>query len=155
MLNNISSLITPDIYKVMYSMGHLDELAIVDANFSEQHLSKQNSLFVPLSYTNKLLTEILHFFPIDDDEIDPVCVFIPDFSDSEEPPSWNEYQEIIDSYCGIGKIVIKKIDRKAFFAKTESSYASIKTIDQRAYSNIIIRKGFVLNLEDSLKIGNV
>ncbi|HBE77694.1 MAG TPA: hypothetical protein DDW65_07885, partial [Firmicutes bacterium] len=41
MLTEISSLITPEIYEVIYRMGHLDELVIADANYSALAMSKK------------------------------------------------------------------------------------------------------------------
>jgi L-fucose mutarotase/ribose pyranase (RbsD/FucU family) len=41
MLMEISNLITPEIYKVIYRMGHLDELVIADANYSALAMSNK------------------------------------------------------------------------------------------------------------------
>ena len=151
MLNSISSIITPDVYKIIYSMGHLDELAIVDANFSERNLSTSNSIFLPIFDNNILLYELLKYFPLDNDDIDPVYVFDPDFSDTEIPNVWNEYSDTIKEYYN-GEITLHKIKRDEFYRKAITSYATIKTLDQQVYANLIIRKGFVLNIEDSNKI---
>ena len=41
MLIKISDLITPEIYEVLYRMGHLDELVIADANYMASAMSKK------------------------------------------------------------------------------------------------------------------
>lgn len=146
MLNKISSLITPEIYQAIYSMGHLDELSVVDGNYCEKSLSSNGRIFLPIYDNNLLLTEILKYFPLDEDVENPVHVFLPDYFDHEDPPAWDDYQKIIDAYYGIGKIKIQKIDRDVFYRKTRESYATIKTLDHRVYANIIIRKGFVLDM---------
>ena len=145
MLNNMSSLITPDIYGIIYSMGHMDELTIVDANFSDQKINRENRVFMPISDNSLLLAEILKYFPLDEDEKDPVIVFIPDYEDTETPSSWGDYQQIVDDIYGNGRIAIKPLPRDLFYARAIASYATIKTLDKRVYANIIIRKGFVLS----------
>ncbi|NJL70922.1 MAG: hypothetical protein HC888_04550 [Candidatus Competibacteraceae bacterium] len=155
MLNGISSLITPEIYRVIYTMGHLDELAIVDGNYGEKYGSKNNRIFHSIQDNNRLLTEILRYLPLDEDERDPVQVFIPDYYDTEDPPAWEIYQKTIDLYYENGRIKINKIGRKEFYGRTSEAYATIKTLDQRPYANIIVRKGFVLNLEDSINAGAI
>ena len=78
MLTNISNLITPEIYEVIYRMGHLDELVIADANYKASAMSQK----VVYSYTHEnhlLLAEILKYFPLDVDEEFPVTVMSLDY----------------------------------------------------------------------------
>ena len=42
MLMDISSLITPEVYEVIFRMGHMDELVIADANYSASALSERS-----------------------------------------------------------------------------------------------------------------
>ena len=41
-LMEISSLITPEVYEVIFRMGHMDELVIADANYSASALSERS-----------------------------------------------------------------------------------------------------------------
>jgi len=143
MLNNISSLITPDLYKAIYEMGHLDELAIVDANQSAQEVSER-VIFHQCEENQLLLDEILKYFPLDEDEINPVNVFRPDHVDKEDPFAWSYYQEILDELGSNTHFVLNKLVRKEFNDKVKGAYVTIKTLDKRLYSNIVIRKGVIL-----------
>ena len=59
MLMEISNMITPEIYEVIYRMGHMDELVIADANYLASALSTR----VVYSYvpSNHLLLAELWF----------------------------------------------------------------------------------------------
>jgi L-fucose mutarotase len=143
MLMNISNLITPEIYEVIYRMGHLDELVIADANYSASALSKK----VVYSYTQKnhlLLAEILKYFPLDVDEEFPVTVMSLDYGIYEEPQIWNDYENVLKETPASNPFILNKISRKEFNQRTKHAYATIQTSDTRVMANIIIRKAFVL-----------
>lgn len=142
MLMKISSLITPEVFETIYMMGHMDELVIVDANYSGSELPDK-VLFLPVRNNHILLNEILRYFPLDEDEADPVHVFLPDHVDRESPTVWKNYQGIVDE-CSENKIVLSGLKRQEFYLRVKAAYAIIRTLDQRLYANIIIRKGVVL-----------
>lgn len=138
MLMEISNLIVPEIYEVIYRMGHLDELVIADANYSALAMSKK----VVYSYAEKnhiLLAEILKYFPLDSDEKFPITLMSLDQGIFEEPQIWSDYQKVL---AGL-PYTINKIPRKEFYQRTKNAYATIQTSDPRVMADIIIRKGFV------------
>jgi L-fucose mutarotase len=138
MLIEISNLITPEIYEVIYRMGHLDELVIADANYSALAMSKK----VVYSYTEKnhvLLAEILKYFPLDSDEEFPITVMSLDQGVLEEPQIWNDYQNVLTGL----PYTLNEISRNEFYQRTRNAYATIQTLDPRVMADIIIRKGFV------------
>lgn len=142
MLMEISSLITPEIYEVIYRMGHLDELVITDANYSALAMSKK----IVYSYapkTHELLAEILKYFPLDDDEEFPLTVMSLDYGIFEEPKVWEDYQDVLAGVPSPKPLVLNKIPRKDFYQRSREAYATIQTSDPRTMTNIIIRKGFV------------
>ena len=134
----ISNLITPEIYEVIYRMGHLDELVIADANYSALAMSKR----IVYSYAEKnhvLLAEILKYFPLDCDEELPITIMSLDQGIYEEPQIWSDYQSV---FAGL-PYTLNKISRKDFYQRTRNAYATIQTSDPRVMADIIIRKGFV------------
>lgn len=142
MLMEISNLITPEIYEVIYRMGHLDELVIADANYSALSMSKK----IVYSYApenHKLLAEILKYFPLDADEEFPVTVMSLDHGIFEEPRIWNDYQGVLSKVPSAKPITLNKVSRKEFYQRAGNAYATIQTSDPRAMADIIIRKGFV------------
>lgn len=144
MLLNISNLITPEIYEVIYRMGHLDELVIADANYMASAISKK----VIYSYSqenHKLLAEILKYFPLDSDEEFPVTIMSLDYGIYEEPQIWNDYQNVLKKVPSSSPLILNRISRKEFYQRTRDAYATIQTSDPRVMGDIIIRKGFVFS----------
>jgi len=144
MLMNISNLITPEIYEVIFRMGHLDELVIADANYRASAMSKK----VIYSYSQKnhiLLAEILKYFPLDLDEEFPVTVMSLDYGIYEEPQIWDDYQNVLKKIPSPSPYILNKISRKEFYQRTRNAYATIQTSDPRVMADIIIRKGFVFS----------
>jgi L-fucose mutarotase len=142
MLTEISNLITPEVYEVIYRMGHLDELVIADANYSALSISKK----VVYSYAPEnhlLLAEILKYFPLDADEEFPVTVMSLDHGILDEPQIWSDYQNVLSKIPSPKPILINKISRREFYQRARDAYATIQTSDPRAMADIIIRKGFV------------
>ncbi len=144
MLIKISNLITPEIYEVIYRMGHLDELVIADANYMASAMSKK----VVYSYTkenHKLLAEILKYFPLDNDEEFPVTIMSLDYGIYEEPQIWNDYQNVLKNVPSSTPLILNRVSRKEFYQRTRDAYATIQTSDPRVMGDIIIRKGFVFS----------
>jgi Fucose dissimilation pathway protein FucU len=126
-------------------MGHLDELVIVDSNYSDAELCKKR-IYTSIDHNEKLLSEILKFFPIDDDRPNPITMMAIDF-DTEAPPFWDLFQNIVNEISEKHQIQIAKISREDFYTQAKRAYVAIKTSDIRLYGNIIIRKGVVLSEE--------
>jgi L-fucose mutarotase len=143
MLIDISNLITPEVYKVIYRMGHMDELVIADANYSASAVSSK----VVYSYASEnhvLLAEILKYFPLDEDTANPVAVMTPDHGYSHDPEVWSYYGYVFSQAYGSRNLQLAQIPRQAFYERTKRAYATIQTTDPRVYADIIIRKGFVV-----------
>jgi L-fucose mutarotase len=143
MLMGVSSLITPEVYEILFRMGHMDEFVIADANYHASAMSRR----VVYSYAPKnheLLAEILKYFPLDDDEEFPVNVMTPDHGFSHEPAIWNDYQNVLSKTYGSRQFLLNKISRQEFNLRAKNAYATIQTSEPRLYADIIIKKGVVL-----------
>jgi L-fucose mutarotase len=143
MLMEISNLITPEVYEVIFRMGHMDELVIADANYCASAMSGR----VVFSYAQKnhvLLAEILRYFPLDDDEEFPINVMTPDHGYLHEPQIWNDYQNVLAHIYDSKKLLLNRISRQEFYLRTKNAYATIQTSDPRLYADIILKKGVVL-----------
>lgn len=142
MLTGISPLITPDIYEVLYRMGHQDELVIADANIRASALCPR-VVYSGCTENDTLLLEIMRFFPIDDDEPNPVFMMANDY-DRYEPVLLARYQTILKDLPGRRSEDIGELPRDQFYARVRQAYAVIQTADARLMSNLILRKGVVL-----------
>jgi L-fucose mutarotase len=139
----ISNMITPEIYEVIYRMGHMDELVIADANYLASALSKRVVYsYVPSNHL--LLAELLRYLPLDDDSEYPISVMTPDHGYSHDPEIWSDYRKILSRLTDRQAMQLNKISRADFYHKTKNAYATIQTADPRLYADIIITKGVVL-----------
>ena len=143
MLMEISKLIIPEIYEVIYRMGHMDQLVIADANYLASAISKR-IVYSYLPSNHLLLAELLKYFPLDDDSEFPINVMIPDHGYTHDPEIWSDYRKIISGLDQREGIELNKITRKEFYQRTKEAYATIQTSDPRLYADIIITKGVVL-----------
>ena len=139
----ISNMITPEIYEVIYRMGHMDQLVIADANYLASALSKKVVYsYVPSNHL--LLAELLRYLPLDDDSEYPITVMTPDHGYSHDPEIWSDYRRILTQLIDRQAMQLNKISRADFYHKTRNAYATIQTADPRLYADIIITKGVVL-----------
>ena len=143
MLMDISGLITPEVYEVMYRTGHLDELVIADANYLATAMS-QRVVYSYAPSNHLLLAEILKYFPIDDDSEHPVSVMAPDHGYSHDPEIWTDFRTVLSRLADRKAVELRQIPRADFYHRTRSAYATIVTSDPRLYADIIITKGPVL-----------
>ncbi len=142
MLMEISNLITPEVYEIIYRMGHMDELLIADANYYASALSSK----VVFSYAQEnhvLLAEILKYLPLDIDEEFPVNVMTPDHGYAHDPEIWADYTSVLSKAYDSTPVVLNTISRQEFYSRTRKAYATIQTADPRLYADILIRKGVV------------
>ncbi|HHY83364.1 MAG TPA: fucose isomerase [Clostridiales bacterium] len=141
MLKNISINLTPELYKILYDMGHGDELVICDANFPAS-TNARRLYRVPEVDSASMLDFILDYFPIDTFVSDPVVYMEVAEGDDYNPETWGEYDKIIAAHEG-RYITPLKLGRSDFYARTKLAYAVILTGERRRYGNIIIKKGIL------------
>jgi len=142
MLMDISSLITPEVYEIIYRMGHMDELLIADANYYASALSTR-VVFSYSEHNHTLLAEILKYLPLDTDEEFAVNVMTPDHGYLHEPEIWADYTAVLSKVSDSSAVILNKISRQEFYTRTRKAYATIQTSDPRLYADILIRKGVV------------
>ena len=140
----MSNLITPEVYETIFRMGHLDELVIADANYYASAMSKK-VVFANAHENHLLFAAILKYFPLDDDEEFPINVMTPDHGYKQIPEIWNDYETILGKLFYKEKMILNKISREEFYARSKNAYATIQTSDPRLYADIIIRKGVVID----------
>jgi len=140
MLNQIPSILSPDILKVLMEMGHGDEIVIADGNFPSasiaQRLLRCDGHMVP-----PILDAILKFFPLDQYVKLPVALMAVVPGDTYKPTIWDTYREVIGKYEKISDF--DYVERFAFYERAKKAYAVIATSEIALYANIILKKGVV------------
>jgi len=141
MLRNIDPLLSPSLLYVLRSMGHGDEIAIVDANFPAAANARE-LVRADGSRATEVLRAILQVFPLDSYEV-PAALSMSVVDDPEAVPSIvAEFQDTINEVAD-HPTTIAAIDRFAFYERAKHAYAIVSTGETRLYGNIIIKKGVV------------
>ena len=141
MLKGISSVISPELLKILMEMGHGDELVIGDGNFpaasSARRLVRADGLAVP-----PLLDGILQLFPLDPYVEQPAALMAVVPGDTYQPVIWDAYLGIVRKYEPNFK-GFEFVERFAFYERARQAYAILATGEAALYANIILKKGVV------------
>jgi len=143
MLKNLSRLHTPELLYTLASMGHGDDLAIVDAHFPAVSMAKR---LVRLDGADApaALEACLRLIPLDTFVDDPALRMEVVQDPDEVPEVQREFQKVIDQEEG-KHLPLAKIERYAFYERAKKAYAILATGELRPYGCILIKKGVVLN----------
>jgi L-fucose mutarotase len=140
MLKGISSIISPDMIKILMEMGHGDEIIIADGNFPAatcaKRLIRADGHNVP-----ELLDAILKLLPLDQYVKAPVGLMQVVPGDPTKPIIWGTYRDIIAKYEP--NVEIELIERFAFYERAKEAYAVIATSEFALYANILLKKGVI------------
>ena len=143
MLKNIPSLLTPDTLHALASMGHGDDVAIVDANFPAAGMAqKGGARLVQLAGANatQALQAVLQLLPLDD--------FVPEAAwtmqvvgDADAVPG--PVAEFAAALQAAGEAPAATLERFDFYRRAQSAFLILQTGEQRKYGNILLRKGVI------------
>ncbi|NMM07487.1 RbsD/FucU domain-containing protein [Polaromonas sp.] len=143
MLKKIPSLLTPDALHALASMGHGDDVAIVDANFPAAALARQGGArLVQLAGANatQALIAVLQILPLDD--------FVPEAAwtmqmvgDAVTVPG--PVAEFAAALQAAGEAPAATLERFDFYQRAQSAFVILRTGDSRKYGNIVLRKGVI------------
>jgi L-fucose mutarotase len=146
MLKKIPAFMDAELLWVLASMGHGDELAIVDRNFSAPRVASKTT-------TRKLIVlagidaptaigGILELFPLDAFVEQPLS----HMGLTENTDKLLDVHEDVQAVCSAaeGRIIVSKpIERFAYYPIAEACFAVIQTAETRPYANFILKKGVV------------
>ena len=143
MLKKIPPLLTPDALHALASMGHGDDVAIVDANFPAAALARQGGArLVQLAGTNatQALIAVLQILPLDD--------FVPEAAwtmqmvgDAVAVPG--PVAEFAAALQAAGEAPAATLERFAFYQRAQSAFVILRAGELRKYGNILLRKGVI------------
>merc|ERR1712137_1269776 len=119
MLKKIPRAISPDLLKVLASMGHGDEIVLADANFPSSSIAAEGKKAELISCDSiqipQLLEAILELMPLDTyaRPAAVMAVLAQDEDTVKTPEVWQEYQTIIEE-AESRTIAFEEIERFAF-----------------------------------------
>ena len=142
MLKTLGVLHTPELLHALASMGHGDEIALVDCHFPAVSVA---SRLVRLDGADlpSALAACLQLIPLDTFVDAPALRMLQVYAPDEIPEVQQACQAVIDAAEG-KHVELAGVTREAFYERARNAYAVIVTGEQRTYGCILIKKGVVL-----------
>ncbi len=140
MLKGIDPLLGPDLLAILRTMGHGDEIAIVDGNYpadtDAQRLVRMDGHAAP-----RIAEAILSVMPVD--EFVPEAVFRPAaHGDAQRrEPVFADFEAVLKKYEPKQKISV--LVGSDFYNRVKACYAIVASGERRLYGNLILRKGVI------------
>lgn len=147
LLKHIDPLLTADLLHVLRSMGHGDKLAVVDCNFPAAEVATKTTSGKHILLTVDLpaaLRAIGTVLPLDFFDGIQASHMAPQ-DGCELPEAGVEVIEALKAAVGEGcpGVVVKPLERFAFYEESRQCFAVVQTLERRPYGNAILVKGVV------------
>lgn len=147
MLKNVPAFIDADLLWVLASMGHGDEIAIVDRNFSAHRVAQKTTtgklIVLPGIDAPTAIAGILTLFPLDSFVKAPLSHMSA--ASGEDDQILGVHTDVI-RVCSDAEgrtITSTAIERFAYYPIAEACFAVIQTAETRPYANFILKKGVI------------
>lgn len=134
MLKGISPLVSPDLLKALYEMGHGDEIILSDAHFPARTLGVPvlRADGIPVA---DLLAGILPLLELDAYVDHPVAMMAPVPGDSLDGALMAKVHALVPPEK------IEHVERFAFYERARKVFAVVVTGETAKYGNILLKKG--------------
>ena len=143
MLKKVPSLLTPDALHALASMGHGDDVAIVDANFPAARMARAGGArLVQLAGANatQALDAVLQLLPLDDFVSHAAWTMQVVGEAAAVPPPVQEFAAVLQQ---AGEEPATTLERFDFYERARSAFVILQTGETRKYGNILLRKGVI------------
>lgn len=141
MLIGIHPLLTPDLLHALASMGHGDEIAVVDANFPSVSVGRR-VIALPGADAPQALAAILTVFPLDTGA-PPAALTMAVTGDPGAVPEPVAAFAAVFTERGMADLEIGTLARHAFYERARNAFAVVRTGELREYGNVLLVKGTV------------
>jgi L-fucose mutarotase len=146
MLKSISRHISAELLWVLASMGHGDDLVVVDTNFPSQSVANQTAsgklIQMPGLDTPETIRAILKLFPLDSYVEFPVRRMEVVGKPNEILDIHKEVQAVIDEAEG-KHWPMGQIERHQFYVEAKKAYAVVRAGEGRPYGCFLLKKGVI------------
>ncbi|HRE22538.1 MAG TPA: RbsD/FucU domain-containing protein [Rhabdaerophilum sp.] len=146
MLRGIDPVLSPELLHLLASMGHGDDLALVDANHPAETISRQTRsgrlIRLPGLTMDRAARAILSVLPIDDFEPHP----LRRMEVVGDPASIPKVQEevLTEMRATLGPAAhMANLERFAFYEAAKKSFGVVQVGDPRPYGCFLLRKGVI------------
>ena len=143
MLKHVPALLTPDALHALASMGHGDELAIVDAHFPAARVAAQHGarlVHLPGADLPAAARAVLALLPLDEQGGPAAHTMQVTGDRAAVPPAVAEVQALLAAH---GAAPAAALERFAFYERAARAFAILPCGETRTYGNLLLRKGVV------------
>ena len=143
MLKHVPALLTPDALHALASMGHGDELAIVDAHFPAARVAAQHGarlVHLPGADLPVAARAVLALLPLDEQGGPAAHTMQVTGDRAAVPPAVAEVQAMLAAH---GAAPAAALERFAFYERAARAFAILPCGETRTYGNLLLRKGVV------------
>ena len=140
MLKGIDPLLGPELLMVLRTMGHGDEIAIVDGNYPAD-ADAQRLVRMDGHSATEIANAILSVMPVDDFVADAVFRPAAGGDATRMERVFAEFEAILKKHEPKQKITV--LVGADFYNRVKASYAVVATGERRLYGNLILRKGVI------------
>jgi L-fucose mutarotase len=140
MLKGIDPVLSPALLSTLRSMGHGDELALVDGNYpGEEHARRL--VRADGHGVIRILDAVLSVMPIDDRV--PQAIFRAVVADRPDQPDPVHVEMIEVCHKWEPGQDVAPLAPDLFYARVRTAHTIVQTSESRLYGNIILRKGVI------------
>lgn len=136
MLKGLNPLLGPDLLFALRSMGHGDEIAIVDGNYPAV-ADARRLVRADGHGASALLDAILSVMTLD--HMVSEAAFIPHTDEAQQVHT--NFQQTVAAYEP--KITLVPLRGQAFYDRVKGAYAIVASSEAALYGNIVLRKGVI------------
>jgi L-fucose mutarotase len=137
MLKGISPYLSPELLKILYEMGHGDEILLADAHFPGHTLGRRvvraDGLNISL-----LLDAILPLFALE--TADDALAMMQRDDNAANDAVEADFLAAVRRHTQ-RTAAAARMDRQAFYERAKAAYVVVMTGELRAYGNVILKKG--------------
>ena len=143
MLKGIDPVLTPELLHVLASMGHGDELVLVDRNFPAVSVGRR---VVRLDGCDlpRAAQAILTLFPVDTFVDEPVAAMQMVDTPDVVPAVQQDVFALVDAAEG-RSVGVERVERFAFYERARRAFAVVTTTEDRPYGCVVLTKGVVFD----------
>jgi len=141
MLRGVHPLLTADLLHALASMGHGDEIAVVDANFPAVSVARRE-VALPGADAPAALDAILTVFPLDTMEVPAVLTMGVVGDPQAVPAPVADFAAVLTEH-GFADQEIGSLERNEFYERARKAFAVVRTGELRPYGNVLLVKGAV------------
>ena len=145
MLKGIDPLLTPDLLKHLCAMGHGEWVALVDANFTADHLARGKPVVrLPGHSLERVARAVLSVLPLASDVARPAGYMQhAELAAGCTTDAQAAFIELLQRAEGLAPEQVEPIERYAFYERVGGASLIVQSGEASAYGNAIVCKGVI------------